>query len=134
MITAFDADVLIYAGVDGHSLGQPVAQLLATSADYEKIGSVLLLIEILAKPMRLDPESSQVVVLMSLVGCLKLLPLDVRTATMSLSLAAKYGLKTVDAAHLATAIVAGADRFLTNNRKDFRKDFQEIDVVYPEDL
>jgi hypothetical protein len=36
--------------------------------------------------------------------------------------------------HLATAVAAGADRFLTNNRKDFPQTITEIDVVYPDDL
>jgi hypothetical protein len=36
--------------------------------------------------------------------------------------------------HLATAVAAGADRFLTNNKSDFPKSIVEIDITYPEDL
>ena len=36
--------------------------------------------------------------------------------------------------HLATAVNAGASRFLTNNSKDFPKSIAEIDIVYPDDL
>jgi hypothetical protein len=36
--------------------------------------------------------------------------------------------------HLATAVVAGADRFITNNRRDFAVSISEVDVTYPEDL
>jgi predicted nucleic acid-binding protein len=45
-----------------------------------------------------------------------------------------YGLKSADAIHLATAIEAKADCFLTNNSKDFPKSITEISVVYPEEL
>jgi len=36
--------------------------------------------------------------------------------------------------HLATAVNVGADRFITNNRRDFPKSIAEIDVTYPADL
>ena len=48
--------------------------------------------------------------------------------------AASYGLRAADAVHLATAVGAGANRFLTNNKRDFPKSITEIDVTYPEDL
>ena len=49
-------------------------------------------------------------------------------------LAAKHRLRAADAVHLATAVQAGADRFITNNRKDFVKGIDEVEVVYPDDL
>lgn len=39
-----------------------------------------------------------------------------------------------DAAHLATAVAAGADRFLTGNCEDFPKAITDIDIAYAEDL
>lgn len=36
--------------------------------------------------------------------------------------------------HLATAVGAGADRFLTNNAADFPKTINEIEITYPDDL
>jgi hypothetical protein len=36
--------------------------------------------------------------------------------------------------HLATAVAAGADRFITNNTSDFKKSITEVDVVFPEEL
>jgi hypothetical protein len=36
--------------------------------------------------------------------------------------------------HLATAVAAGADRFITNNTADFGTDIVEIDVTSPSDL
>jgi predicted nucleic acid-binding protein len=45
-----------------------------------------------------------------------------------------HGLRAVDAVHLATAVHAGADRFITNNRRDFPQTMREIDIVYPSEL
>jgi predicted nucleic acid-binding protein len=72
--------------------------------------------------------------LASLLGRLDLRPLDEPAARLALALAASHGLRAADAAHLATAVASGADRFLTNNRRDFPKTITEIDVVYPSDL
>lgn len=130
---AFDADVLIYAAVPGHELGVRVRPLLEDDA-LGRVGSVLLLSEVLAKPMRADPMSAESVLLIGMLSRLDLLPVDEATARLALALAVSYGLRAADAVHLATAVVAGADRFLTNNRKDFPRSIAEIDIVYPGDL
>ncbi len=135
MTTAFDADVLIYAAAPEHPLGRRVA----VSFDVPPkvivgMGSALLLPEVLAKPMRQDPESSEVAALAGLLGRLELRPVDTATSRLALDLAVKYGLRAADAVHLATAVLARADRFLTNNRRDFPRTISEIDIVYPEDL
>ncbi|WP_435748348.1 type II toxin-antitoxin system VapC family toxin [Microbacterium sp. PMB16] len=137
MIVAFDADVLIYAAAKEHPLGSRVAALLsglASEPTSDAIGSVLLLTEVLAKPMRETADSPEVAVLMSVLSRLDLRPLDAATARLSLALSVAYGLRAADAAHLATAVAAGADRFLTNNRRDFPKTIAEIDIVYPDEL
>ena len=36
--------------------------------------------------------------------------------------------------HLATAVAVGADRFITNNQRDFRPTITEVAVTYPADL
>jgi predicted nucleic acid-binding protein len=51
-------------------------------------------------------------------------------ASLAASLGARYRLRTADAVHLATAVHAGADRFITNNRRDFSPDITELDVTY----
>jgi predicted nucleic acid-binding protein len=137
MVTAFDADVLIYAAAPGHPLGRRVAPLFDVHPEVEDvvgIGSVLLLTEVLAKPLRTATDSDESLTLISLLGRLNLLPFDAATAQLSLALAVRYDLRAADAAHLATAVAAGADRFLTNNRKDFPQSIAEIDVVYPDQL
>jgi predicted nucleic acid-binding protein len=39
-----------------------------------------------------------------------------------------------DAVHLATAILAGADRFITNNSSDFTSAITEIEILTPSGL
>jgi hypothetical protein len=137
-VDAFDADVLIYAAVAGHPLGRRVRALFpAEPLDEPKpragCGSILLLPELLTKPLR-EQADDEVAELSSLLGRLELLPVDEATAELATALGAAYGLRAADAVHLATAVGAGADRFLTNNRRHFPKSISEIDVTYPTDL
>jgi predicted nucleic acid-binding protein len=131
---AFDADVLIYAGAPEHPLGARVRALFPAGAGgVAGVGSVLLLPEVLAKPMR-DEAPDEVSTLVGLLSRLELRPVDAVTAEVATSLAVAYRLRAADAVHLATALVAGADRFVTNNRRDFRPSISEIPVVYPDAL
>jgi predicted nucleic acid-binding protein len=132
---AFDADVLFYAAAPGHPLGQRVAALLDATPSEEPvgIGSVLLLPELLAKPMR-DGEMDEARTLSGLLARLDLRPVDKVLAEIAVALSTTYRLRAADAVHLATAVNAGADRFLTNNKKDFPKSIAEVDVTYPDML
>jgi predicted nucleic acid-binding protein len=132
-VDAFDADVLIYAAVPGHPLGRKVAGLLAQEPGRPGIGSCLLLTEVLSKPLR-DGRADEVRVLAGLLARLDLRPLDRATAELATVVAAKYGLRAADAVHLATAIGMGADRFVTNNKRDFGDGIKEIDIAYPDCL
>jgi len=131
---AFDADVLIYAAVPGHPLGQRVAALFqqAPPGTTAGIGSVLLLPEVLAKPLR-DGSTDEIRALAGLLARLDLRPVDRATAERATALATRYRLKTTDATHLATAIGIGADRFITNNKRDFDAKITELDVTYPDE-
>lgn len=132
---AFDADVLIYAAVPGHPLGRRVAALIGSAPARAPAGagSVLLLPEVLGKPLR-DGTASEVRILASLLGRIDLRPADLATAELATSLSARYKLKAADATHLATAIAIGADRFITNNQRDFPRTITEIDITYPAGL
>ena len=135
---AFDADVLIYAAFRGHPLGSKVAALFARSSVEEDtppigIGSVLLIPELLTKPWR-DEAEQEIAALTWLLARLDLRPVDATTADLATVLGAKHGLRAADAVHLATAVQAGADRFITNNRKDFMKTIAEVEIAYPDDL
>jgi len=136
-VDAFDADVLIYAASPANPLGYKLSTLFTrSSADNDSkvgVGSLLLLPEVLAKPLRAGRDD-EVRALAELLARLDLRPLDHATAELATTLAASYSLRAADAVHLATAVSAGADRFLTNNRRDFPSSIAEIDVVHPADL
>lgn len=135
---AFDADALIYAAVPDHELGRRVRALfpvepVAAAGATAGIGSMLLLPELLSKPLR-ERRSDELSALGALLGRLDLRPADEATAEMATALGASYRLRAADAVHLATAVVAGADRFVTNDRTDFSLSISEIDVTYLDDL
>jgi len=131
---AFDADVVIYAAAAGHPMGRRVRALFPVEPEaMAGVGSVLLLPEVLAKPMR-DGSAAEVAALAGLLGRLDLRSVDPVTAEVATTLASEYRLRAADAVHLATAVVAGADRFVTSNRRDFPASISAIDVTYPEDL
>lgn len=101
---AFDADVIIYAAVADHPLGRRVAALfpaepLGKGDPPCGVGSVLLLPEVLGKPMR-DGLDEEVLVLGGLLARLELRPLDLATAELAVALSAAYSLRAADAAHL----------------------------------
>jgi predicted nucleic acid-binding protein len=132
---AFDADALIYAAVPGHPLGERVVALFRSAGPGELAGtgSVLLLPEVLGKPLR-DGSTDEVRLLAGLLARLDLRPTDRATAELATSLATRYRLRAADAIHLATAVAIGADRFITSNKRDFPGTMTEIAVTYPADL
>lgn len=135
---AFDADVLIYAAVPDHPLGTRVRALFPVgvvdqSGELAGIGSMLLVPELLAGPMR-DGDEGELAQLGALLARLDLRPVDAATAELATSLSARYRLRPIDAVHLATGVINGADRFITNNRRDFPLSITEIDVTYPANL
>jgi predicted nucleic acid-binding protein len=135
---AFDADVLIYAAVPGHALGRRVLALFSDEPAGDTVrpagvGSMLLLPELLTKPTQ-DQADSELVALTALLSRLDLRPLDEATAELAVALGAAYGLRAADAVHLASAVGVGADRFVTNNHRDFPQTINEIDITYPDQL
>jgi predicted nucleic acid-binding protein len=132
-VDAFDSDVLIYAAIDGHPLGERIRGLIVGSETTSRVGSSLLVPELLIKPLR-DGRARELQDLVNVLAQLTLLDIDQRAAELSVDLGARYGLNAADALHLATGVLAGADRFVTNNRRDFKKEINEIDIVYPDEL
>jgi predicted nucleic acid-binding protein len=104
-----------------------------TSGVVAGTGSVLLIPELLTKPMR-DGADAEVEALAALLGRLDLRPVDEALAELATAMGATYGLRAADAVHLATAVAAGAERFITNNSSDFSKSITEVDVTYPDEL
>lgn len=127
MTDAFDADVLIHAVGDSPFQRRSLAVIARAE---NPIGSVLLLPEVLIKPVRANGvgEAER---LAGMLAIFDLKPVDEEVADAAVALGAKYRLKTADAIHLATAVVWGAERFYTNNTKDFGPHMTEVDVVVP---
>jgi predicted nucleic acid-binding protein len=135
MMDCFDADALICAAIPGHPLGQRVATLFKAAGPGAMVGagSVLLLPEVLSKPLR-DGPPDEVRVLAGLLARLDLRPVDRATAELATALSSRYRLRAADATHLATAVGLGADRFITNNQRDFPTAIKEVRITYPADL
>ena len=130
----FDADVLIYAAIRGHPLGRRVLALFQREADRPVgTGSVLLLPEVLSMPRR-EGATTELRALARLLARLDLRPVDLATAELATELAAAYRLRAAAATHLATAVNLGADRFITNNQRDFPRSIVEVQITYPADL
>jgi hypothetical protein len=136
-VDAFDADVLIYAAVPGHPLGRKVAALFAEAPPGESgklagIGSVLLIPEVLAKPLR-DGETDAVKALSAFLARLDLRPVDRATALLATVLGARCKLRRGrrpprDGGH------HGGRRFITSNERDFGLSIKEVDITFPADL
>lgn len=135
MTDAFDADAVIYAAVRDHPLGRRVLALFRQPTwQFAGTGSVLLLPEVLSKPLR-DGNAAEARILAGLLARIDLRPVDRATADLATALGCKYGLGAADATHLASAVGIGADRFITNNQRGFpQATISEIRVTYPADL
>jgi len=94
---------------------------------------VILVPELLSKPLR-DEDAAAVTTLSGFLARLDLRPADQAVTILAAVLGAQYTLRAPDATHLATAISMGAQRFITNNSKDFGKSIREIEVTFPADL
>ncbi len=84
----------------------------------ELYGSVLLPVEILAKPQRTGAQE-EFASLVALLRTVSLVPLTMPLVSVATTLAVDFNLRTVDAVHLATAAQSKVDVFYTNNRRDF---------------
>jgi predicted nucleic acid-binding protein len=132
---AFDADVLIYAAQTIHAYGPDIRALLENSnLDGLRSGSLLLLPELLSKPMRMGWQA-ELDALTDILATLELTPMDASVAALAAQFGAAYKLKAPDAVHLASAVSVGADALITNNSRDFDPAvILEIQVVFPADL
>ncbi|MFT4299595.1 MAG: PIN domain-containing protein [Aeromicrobium sp.] len=125
---AFDADVLIYASKEDRR-GDLLVEALRSSMPQSSgaIGSVLLVTETQVPGVG-EPYGPR---LHRLLGRMRLLPVTREIAQVAATVRGCYRLKTPDAIHLATAIVAGADRFVTGNKRDFGPRIREMEIVIP---
>jgi predicted nucleic acid-binding protein len=83
----------------------------------EAVSSVIILTEVLPQPIKMGntklEQEYRNILLHS--GGFGLLPVTAQMAESAAELRARYNLRTADALHVATAIAAGCDAFLTND-------------------
>lgn len=93
------------------------------------VSSTLTFLEVLVQPYRTgdDEKRAALSALLASFPGMTWIPLDLTVADRAASLRARYRLRTPDAIQLATALHAGADVFLTNDR-DLRR-VQEVPVL-----
>lgn len=126
--------MLIYAASPGHDLGEPVWELIEEQPE-DLFGSAFLLPELLIKPVAANAGSEEVHALTAVLARLQLVNLTASVAALSVELGSAYALKPADAVHLASAIWVGADNFVTNNGRDFKRDrISEVNVLGPQEL
>lgn len=102
---------------------EPYATLLqplwlgAQSGKFHLIGSELLLLETLVKPIRAQDTLLETTIRQLLTNSheFHLLPISLPIIERAIGLRTQFNLKTPDAIHMATALVHGSRMFLTND-------------------
>ena len=124
--TCLDANLYVYAleGIETHRA--TMAGLLAAidRQDVSVVASELLFTELLPRPMKDGRQDliERCLELFSRTPSIHLAPVDRRVILRSVHLRADFGLRSMDALHLATALVHDCETFVTNDRRLARVD------------
>lgn len=130
-ILFLDTAPLIYF-IEGQTEYQSVLRNIFSSidrGDYAFISSTITLLEVLVKPVKENrPDLVQKYTdLLTTSKGIDIFDITIGVAKEAAKIRAKYNLKTPDAIQLATAIIFGADLFLTNDGR--LKPVTEIEIV-----
>ena len=133
-----DTMALIYF-LEGHERYGPVAEDILKRIERGKLKGVLsslVFAELLVPLYRQgkDKMAAGLVSRLSSFANLSVHELDSETAAMAARLRAEYGLRTPDAIHAATALLAGAVGILTNDRQLRRLGNEGLKVWLFDDL
>lgn len=119
-LMGFDTAPLIYY-VENHPSYADVMQVIIDRLDdghLQAIGSFIILTEVLIQPIRVNNHAlaqKYETILLKSAG-FQLIPIAESVSRRAAILRATYNLRTPDAIHIATAIEAGCDAFLTNDK------------------
>lgn len=106
----------------------------ASRAQFEAVSGVLTLTEVLVHPLKTNnkPLAAQYRKILVNSRDFRLIPITIPISEVAADLRARYALRSPDALHLATAIHAECDAFLTNDIA--LKRVSEIRVLVLDDL
>ena len=124
--TCLDANLYIYTFEGIETYRTKMAELLAAinRQGVRVIASELLFTELLPRPMK-DGRQDMVERYLELFRSTRrihLAPVDRRVILRSVHLRADFGLRSMDAQHLATALVHDCETFITNDQRLTRVD------------
>lgn len=126
-VLALDTNIFIYYFQPDPDFGVAAREIFKTlvSGQYKALTSIISLIEIMSFPM--DEKFSESLMSHFLeTPNLSIYELDQLVGLEAARIRRKYGFRTPDAIQLATAVVYGADVFVTNDKR--LKKFEEIEV------
>lgn len=119
--TYLDANLYIYLFEGAPAYRQLMADLTAAvdEQDVTVIASELTFVEVLPQPIRdgQDRLAARYLELMNRAPRITLAPVDRRVIERAVQLRADLRLRSMDALHLATALVHGCETFLTNDER-----------------
>ncbi|MEZ4636810.1 MAG: PIN domain-containing protein [Caldilineaceae bacterium] len=133
---AFDSAPIIYYIEDHPKYAGRVQTYIDALRDnsLRAYASVITLTEVLSRPkqLRLPVLEQRYTTLLQKSRNFLLQPVTVQVALQAADLRARYNLRTPDAIHVATALTAGCEALLTNDRQ--LKRIEEITVLVLDDL
>lgn len=116
-LVGLDANIFIYTLEGNATFGQAASQVLRAVADgrVDAVASELVYLEVLSgKNVRGSSEITRVNALLDGVG-VAYHGIDRQVLVDAAQLRREHGIKTPDAIHLASAILAGCTHFVTND-------------------
>lgn len=128
--TYLDANLYIYAfeGIETHR--RRMVELLAAIDRQEivVVASELLFTELLPRPIKERRQDlvERYLELIRRTPRIHLVPVDRQVILRSVHLRAEFGLRSMDALHLATALVHACETFVTNDRRLTRVDWIRV--------
>lgn len=129
-IVGIDTSVFIYFFEDHQKYADQAERILTLieSGKMEGVFSVVGLIEILTGPKKQKKEelAYEYKELITHFPHLRIQGIGEKSVDISSHLRAKYGITTPDALHVAAAIEAGAEQFITNDKRLSK--IKEIDI------
>ena len=128
--TYLDTNLYIYVFEGIETYRTRMVELLSAidREDVTVIASELLFTEILPRPVK-DGRQDLVERYLDLIRRtprISLVPVDRSVILRSVHLRADFGLRSMDALHLATALVHGCNTFITNDRRLARVDLLRV--------